>query len=97
MASCFSCGGSLDDLEGIFRSTQCPYCGKDVRVCLNCEFYDPGAHWECRETISEPVRDKDRANFCDYFTPATKRSGIAGGAGGSDKAKDDFRKLFGDE
>ena len=38
-----------------------------MKVCKNCRFYAPGAHWDCHETISEPVRDKEQANFCDYF------------------------------
>lgn len=99
MAHCFSCGESLDELDGVYRNTVCPHCGKDARVCLNCRFYDPGAHWECRETIPEPVRDKDRANFCGYFqlgdSPGQKK-GSASGDPKADKARDNFDKLFGD-
>lgn len=51
----------------IFRATTCPRCGKDAHVCLNCRFYDTSAHMECREPIAEPVSQKDRANFCEYF------------------------------
>jgi hypothetical protein len=25
---------------------------------------------DCREPVSEPVLEKDRANFCDWFVPA---------------------------
>lgn len=96
MANCFSCGESLAGIEKAFRSTVCPSCGKDVRVCLNCRFYDPGAHWECRETISEPVRDKDRANFCGFFSLAESTNRGVKGEGKADKARDDFNKLFGD-
>ena len=46
----------------------CPGCGRGVRVCRNCKFYSPGSHWDCRETISEPVREKDMVNFCDFFS-----------------------------
>ena len=66
MASCFSCGTHID-AERVYRSTECPACGKAVKVCRNCRFYSPGAHWNCRETIGEPVREKDTVNFCDYF------------------------------
>jgi hypothetical protein len=24
---------------------------------------------QCRETVAEEVKDKERANFCDYFKP----------------------------
>jgi hypothetical protein len=43
-------------------------------VCKNCDFYSPGAHWDCRETISEPVREKDIVNFCEYFVLAKKQA-----------------------
>ena len=67
MGSCFACGAAFDpDLE-IFRSTTCPSCGKDAHVCLNCRFYDKSVHMECRESIAEPVAQKDRSNFCEYF------------------------------
>jgi predicted RNA-binding Zn-ribbon protein involved in translation (DUF1610 family) len=75
MAYCFSCGGALDEIGRVYRNTLCPHCGADVKVCLNCRFYDPSAHWQCRETIPEAVRDKDRANFCDYFVLAAEGSG----------------------
>ena len=73
-------------------------------MCKNCTFYEPGAHWDCRETIPEAVRDKERANFCDYFklrpgTTADSRSGENPGATNSgaaaDKARDAFNGLFG--
>ncbi len=69
MASCYFCGRELAHGERIYRSTVCPACGKPIKICLNCEFYDPTAHWECREDIGEPVREKDTANFCEYFSP----------------------------
>ena len=32
-----------------------------------CQLPQKGLQWDCRESIAEPVRDKERANFCDYF------------------------------
>jgi len=98
MASCFRCGAELP--EKVFRATVCESCGADARVCLNCTFYDEAAHWQCRETIPEAVRDKDRANFCDFFRPASDRPG-PGASGDYEKkqsqARDAFSKLFDDE
>ncbi len=68
MARCFSCGRELsctDSRPG--RSEECPWCGRDVRVCRNCRFYDETAYNECREPLAERVVDKERANFCEYF------------------------------
>jgi len=79
----------------VHRSSTCVSCGKDLKICYNCCFYSKGAHNDCLETSAEPVRDRDRANFCDYFR--FKDSASKGGAGGSGKAhdKEDFLKLFG--
>ncbi|WP_455381443.1 hypothetical protein [Salinispira pacifica] len=96
MSNCFSCGSSLDSLGRVYRSTLCPTCGKDVHVCLNCRFYEPGVHWDCRETISEPVRDKDRANFCDFFMLASgnRKSGQQGRPDRASNARSQFDDLF---
>lgn len=96
MTICFSCGTSLPDTLPFHRSDSCEHCGADVRVCRNCRFYDPGAQWQCREHISEPVSDKTRANFCDYFQ--ARRDGNSGGTGATDSssARTQFDKLFGE-
>jgi len=57
-----------------FRA-ECHQCRNDVHVCKNCDFYDPKVYNECRETSAEVVRERDRANYCEYFQP---RSGSAG-------------------
>ena len=66
--------------DSIGRREECPQCRSDVHVCKNCEFYDPKVYNECKETQAEVVRERDRANYCDYFTPKKN------GAGGIDKA-----------
>jgi hypothetical protein len=53
----------------ISRRETCSACNSDIRVCLNCDFYDSTAKWECREDVSEAVRDKTKGNFCDSFKP----------------------------
>lgn len=98
MGQCHSCGVELPPDVPIFRETECPNCSRPLKVCLNCTFYERGAQWDCRETIAEPVRDKERANFCDYFR---LRAGPRGnGAGDAERrrakrARTDFDKLFG--
>ncbi len=94
MGYCFHCGAEIS--PPVHRSSLCSSCGKDLKVCLNCTFYRPGAHWDCNETVPEQVKEKDRANFCDYFVLAKK----AGGAGPSkakekeERAKQAFDDLF---
>ena len=97
MAGCFHCGNSFPDDFKIYRSTTCPSCGKDAKVCLNCRFYSPGSHWDCSETIHEAVREKDRSNFCDFFSPKAAPAGGGAGAQKAGKARSQFDSLFGND
>ena len=79
---CHACGKELSLPPGnVGRGEECVHCGADVRVCLNCRHYDPQSYNECAEPMAERVVDKDRRNFCDYFSLA----GGAGASGGSEK------------
>ena len=66
---CFSCKKSNSYAEKVGFRDECFICRADLHVCKNCEFYDPKAYNECRETSADVVREKDRANFCDFFNP----------------------------
>ena len=91
---CWYCG---NEIEGsVYRNTICEQCGKDVKVCKNCRFFEPGAHWDCGETISEAVREKERANFCDYFV-YINRQPEKDHTSRQESARDTFNSLFGDE
>ena len=74
------------------RRAECPKCHEDAHACLNCRFYDPGAHHECREEQAEWVKEKDRSNFCSYFTPRASADLQDEAA----KAKAKLAGLFGD-
>lgn len=74
---CHHCRNEVK-IEGfISRTDDCPHCGSDVHCCLNCELYDTSAHNRCREPQAEWVSDREKANFCDYFT-ANKKNAIGG-------------------
>ena len=79
----------------ISRTSICPDCGRDLHVCRNCQFYAPGQHYDCHETVDEPVRNKERANFCDYFKPRKDFAATSTGSGETSKARDAFAALFG--
>lgn len=83
---CHYCGGPVgEDVTIGFRDT-CGRCGRDLHVCRNCRFYDPGAYNACREPQAERILDKERANFCEYFVPA---SDLTPGARGSSSSRED--------
>jgi len=73
--SCFSCYKEIEFNDSIGRRDECPYCRNDLHVCKNCRHYDPKVYNECKETQAEVIREKERANFCDFFE--------SGGAGGN--------------
>ena len=66
---CWACGHSLT-AAFYQREGECPQCRKQTHVCRNCRFYEPGRPNDCQEPVAEPVKDKNRANFCDYFEPS---------------------------
>jgi hypothetical protein len=65
---CWYCGSPIIEPEPIGRSQSCALCKKDLRSCRNCRFYLAGARGDCFEISAEPVADKDKANFCDWFS-----------------------------
>ena len=88
-------------LEKIARADECPLCHADLHVCRACDFYESGAHNDCRESSADMVTDKERANFCDYFrvSIALRQAQGPQGASGKDKAseaRNAFNALFGD-
>lgn len=67
---CWKCGGSISELPlPLARLAECPACAADLHVCKLCEFYAKGVSKGCREPIADEVKEKERANFCGYFTP----------------------------
>lgn len=69
MARCSFCMRPLDLGRKWGRADLCPHCGKDLRSCKQCKFYDPRAFNECGEVSAGKIQDKERANLCEYFLP----------------------------
>ena len=92
---CWKCGASLADLTlPLGRLEECRTCRAELHVCKMCEWYSLSVAKQCRETVAEEVKDKERANFCDYFKP---RPGayVPADVAGSSKARTDLDALFG--
>ncbi len=71
----------------------CPFCMRDLHCCLACHFHDRGLSNECQETQAEPVLDKEKANYCEYFQFAKKN--VSGQAiDQALKAKEKLAELF---
>jgi hypothetical protein len=65
---CFEAGNLIS------KSDECSHCKSDLRVCLNCQFYDPQRNRECREHIPERINEKSKRNSCEFFRPNLKSS-----------------------
>ncbi len=65
---CHQCGAAVEVDEPLARDAECPSCGRDLRCCLNCRHHDPNYHNQCRETEADQVEDRDRRNFCEFFS-----------------------------
>ena len=92
----------MERSEPLPRDAECSGCGRDLRACIQCRHYDPAYHNACRETEADPVTDKERRNFCEFFSfnpaPFQRRTGgreaeararLEGLFGGSSEAKGD--------
>ena len=67
---CTRCGNTVGD-EIAFDS-RCKRCGVDLRSCVQCESFDPGARFECHQPITVRVSPKDERNRCELFHPTVR-------------------------
>ena len=67
---CWKCGAGLEALSlPLSRRDECARCRAELHVCRMCVEYDVAVAKHCREPTAEEVRDKQGANFCDFFRP----------------------------
>ncbi len=68
---CFQCGHQEQASAAVEPGHLCPSCNTPAHCCRNCIHFDPGARFECRETIPAGVPSKIDANQCAKFSPET--------------------------
>jgi len=66
MKACHRCGTEIV-LDRVGVRDICERCRAYLHCCRNCDFFEVGAHNDCREPNSEVVADKEEGNFCEYF------------------------------
>jgi hypothetical protein len=94
---CWKCGQRVSDLpKPLGRREECPACHADLHCCRQCTFYDTSAPKHCRETVADEVREKERANFCGYFT-LHPNAYTATDNRAADAARTQLDALFGDD
>lgn len=91
---CAICKNEVELASGeriAFRDT-CERCGTDLHTCIHCTHHDPAAYNSCREPNAERVSDPERANRCEWFSPAANPSG--GASSDRDEARSRLEGLF---
>ena len=92
---CWKCGADLAGVPlPLPRESVCPKCRSWLHACRQCEFYDPRLTRKCREERAEEVRDREGANFCDWFKPNPHAHQPAAGNKAA-AAKSKLDELFG--
>ena len=94
MRVCHHCGREVKLLAELQRTDACPFCSSDLKCCLNCRFFDPGANNQCREPQAEWCPEKAKANFCEFFEFRDVSSLSFPGFGGAQSEKDRARATF---
>jgi hypothetical protein len=92
---CWRCGAAIKpDQRPITRLERCRACQADLHACRQCRHYTTRLTGYCDHDHAEPPRERERANFCQYFTP---RPGARAPEGGVDarRARDGLDALFG--
>jgi hypothetical protein len=88
---CWHCGTDLETPQRLAFKATCDSCGAYLHCCRNCKNYKPGMPNDCLIPGTEPITDREKANYCEEFALIEPDSSPKGSP--SDAAK----KLFGDE
>lgn len=75
---CYGCESELELELGalIGRGEECPSCKRSLRCCMMCGFFDKLVYNECKEPNAERILDKEKKNFCSYFTLGFRKEGL---------------------
>ena len=94
--NCWKCGEAIQLAPGsrVGKRDTCPRCSGDLHSCRNCKFYDPSKNNQCAETQAEWVRDKEAANYCDYYLPNITLLARGRSSSEPNDAKKRFDSLF---
>ena len=74
----------------------CGKCGVALHACIQCDAFDAGARFECREHVPARVNPKDTRNDCRLFSAriSVERETGSTPAGGANNARKAFVDLF---
>jgi predicted RNA-binding Zn-ribbon protein involved in translation (DUF1610 family) len=94
MKVCALCKKEIELDKFFSRKSECPECGGDLYICLNCRFYSETSHNKCLEPKAEFQRTRDKANYCDYFQYRDSETSSPSGGESTEDIKKKFDSLF---
>ena len=66
---CSACGAAVATMIG--AESTCPKCKAELHTCRQCNYFDPGARFECSKTILARIVNKNARNTCELFAART--------------------------
>jgi len=98
VARCARCGTIAD--PQVMSLSKCAKCQVDMRSCIQCVNFDPGASFECAIKLPARVSPKDIANSCQHFSIRTswerETTAAVADKGASPKEPSGAKKAFDD-
>jgi hypothetical protein len=92
---CARCGAMASVAIG--PDSTCQSCNTALHSCAQCESFDPGAVYECRQKIPVRITPKDARNSCTLFAARVQVERETGSTPGrSDRPVSGARKAFDD-
>ena len=65
---CAVCGHEMKQ-PSIDPGATCAGCGKDLRTCTHCSFFNTGYRFECTKQLMARLENKTKNNACKHFAP----------------------------
>jgi len=88
---CTACGAKAP--TSIKLDSTCSNCNADLHSCRQCNYFDPGAHFECSKSIPARIVNKNARNKCELFAARTVVERQTSSGAPTD-ARSAFAKLF---
>lgn len=88
---CAACAAKAP--PNISVDSSCAKCNADLHTCRQCTYFDPGARFECRKSITTRIMNKNARNTCELFAARTVVERETSSGAPTD-ARQAFAKLF---
>ena len=92
---CWKCGQDASEHpQPLSTYAECSACGAYLHCCRTCSHWNPKLRISCEETRAEEVKDRETANFCQWFTTTSKVHQSQIESASAQAARDQLTNLF---